>query len=73
MPAAGLVIGQYPRYYTFAFNLNPTLSVVERAADGTVITARNPVLSGRLDRAATGGPDQSTDKNRGYVGPFHSH
>ena len=71
MPAARLVIVQYPRNYTFAFNLNPTLSVVERTADGTIITARDPGLPGRLTRTATGRPYQNTHENRGNVTSFH--
>jgi hypothetical protein len=69
MPAARLVIVQYSRNYTFAFNLNPTPSVVERTADGTVIT--NSVLLGRLTRTVTDRPDQNRHKNRGNVTSFH--
>ena len=71
MPAVREIVIQYACNNTFAFNLNTTLSAAERAPDGTVVTAHNPVLPGRLNRAATGCPDQSTYHNRGNVCQFH--
>jgi hypothetical protein len=56
MSAAREIVIQYADDYTFALNLNTTRLAVERAPDGTVIT----VLSGRLNRGATGCPGQST-------------
>jgi hypothetical protein len=68
MTATRQIVFQYACNYTFAFNLNTTLSAVERALDRTVITT---ALSGRLNRGVTGCPDQNTQNSRGNASQFH--
>ena len=71
MPAASEVVCQYARYYAFALNLDITRPVFERAPDWAVVTGRNPVVPGGLNRAPTACPDQGTKNDRDNVDPFH--
>ena len=54
MPAAAEVVRQYPRHYTFAFNLYIAGLVFERPCDLTVVTNRNTILFRGPIAAGTG-------------------
>ncbi len=71
MPAASEIVCQYARYYAFAFNLNITRPVFERAPDWTIVPGLNPILLRGLSRAATARPNQGAYNERGNVDPFH--
>jgi hypothetical protein len=62
MPAAVEVVREYPSDYSFVFNLDIALLVLEGASDGTVgdLSGGNVVRASGLDHAATARAKEGT-------------